>query len=165
MQGSRENQVIDRHPASESCRKRCWDGTQEGNYRSRKRSSNCSDSVHSKNYGERVDAKNRFDRRYEFALNFYCYTYICKITFLSLIFQLDSIHLAKEKNRADAEFYHKRKQAEANAILFTPEFLEMKKYESLTNSAKVYYGPNLPKMFAYGDCHERSDLAKTNLQP
>lgn len=77
----------------------------------------------------------------------------------------DSIHLAKEKNRADAEFYHKRKQAEANAILFTPEFLEMKKYESLTNSAKVYYGPNLPKMFAYGDCHERSDLAKTNNQP
>lgn len=70
--------------------------------------------------------------------------------------------MAKEKNKADAEFYQKKKQAEANAILFTPEYLEMKKYESLTNSAKVYYGPNLPKMFAYGDCHEKSEIAKSN---
>jgi hypothetical protein len=39
----------------------------------------------------------------------------------------DAIHLAREKSRTDAESYRLAKEAEANAILLTPEFLEMKR--------------------------------------
>merc|ERR1719422_1685979 len=35
----------------------------------------------------------------------------------------DSIHLAKEHTRTDAEFYKIQKQAEANRLLLTPEYL------------------------------------------
>ncbi|XP_050523993.1 erlin-1-like [Daktulosphaira vitifoliae] len=59
----------------------------------------------------------------------------------------DSIHLEKEKSSADAEFYRKKKEAEANQLLLTKEFLEMKRIESLGNNTKLYYGPNLPKIF------------------
>lgn len=68
------------------------------------------------------------------------------------------MYLAKEKNKADAEFYQWQRQAEANKLLFTPAYLELKKYESLSNSAKLYYGPNIPKMFTYGGCHENTEI-------
>merc|ERR1712198_248023 len=42
----------------------------------------------------------------------------------------DAIHLAKEKSKTDAEFYKVLKEAEANRLLFTPEYLELKKYEA-----------------------------------
>merc|ERR1719318_2195537 len=44
----------------------------------------------------------------------------------------DSIHLAKEKTRTDAEFYKVQKQAEANKLLLTPSFLELKKIEAMS---------------------------------
>ena len=59
----------------------------------------------------------------------------------------DEIHLAKERGKADAEFYRVQKEAEANKLLFTPEFIEVKKYQSLTNNQKVYFGPDIPSMF------------------
>lgn len=68
------------------------------------------------------------------------------------------MHLATQKNRADAEFYKQKMQAEANALLLTPEYLELKKYEALTNSAKLFYGPEIPKMFAFGGCQDVSGL-------
>merc|ERR1719336_1855938 len=43
----------------------------------------------------------------------------------------DSIHLAKERTKTDAEFYKVQKQAEANRLLLTPEFLELKKIEAI----------------------------------
>ena len=39
----------------------------------------------------------------------------------------DAIHLAKEKSKTDAEYYKVAKQAEANKLLLTKEFLEMKR--------------------------------------
>ncbi|XP_065220545.1 erlin-2-like [Planococcus citri] len=66
----------------------------------------------------------------------------------------DSIHVAAEKSKADAEFYHVQKQAEANDLLLTSKYMEFKKYESLSNNAKIYYGPDVPKMFAYGGCND-----------
>ena len=59
----------------------------------------------------------------------------------------DTIHLAREKAKTDAEFYRVQKQAEANKLLYTPEFIEIKKFESLTNNQKVYFGPDIPSMF------------------
>ena len=72
----------------------------------------------------------------------------------------DSIHLAKEHTKTDAEFYKVtffllicpqisstlcinvsplqiQKQAEANRLLLTPEFLELKKIEAISTNNKV----------------------------
>lgn len=75
------------------------------------------------------------------------------------------MHLATQKNRADAELYHMQKQAEANKLLLTPEYLELKKYEALTNSAKLFYGPDVPKMFSFGGCRDLSELKLPNEKP
>merc|ERR1719458_1928001 len=59
----------------------------------------------------------------------------------------DSIHLAKEHTKTDAEFYKIQKQAEANRLLLTSEFLELKKIEAISTNNKVYFGPDIPNMF------------------
>lgn len=64
----------------------------------------------------------------------------------------DEMHLARQKSHSDAEFYQMKMQAEANKLLLSKEFLELKKYEALAHNAKVYYGQDIPKMFAYGGC-------------
>lgn len=38
-------------------------------------------------------------------------------------------------------------QADANKLLLTNEFLEMKRLEVLGNNTKIYFGPDLPKIF------------------
>merc|ERR1719350_1153669 len=63
----------------------------------------------------------------------------------------DSIHLAKEHTKTDAEFYKIQKQAEANRLLLTPEYLELKKIEAISSNNKVYFGPDIPNMFLSGD--------------
>jgi len=68
----------------------------------------------------------------------------------------DSIHLAKEKTRTDAEFYKVQKQAEANKLLLTGSFLELKKIEAMSVNNKVYFGPDIPNMFL-GDGEARMD--------
>lgn len=59
----------------------------------------------------------------------------------------DTMHVATQKSRADADFYQTQKQAEANALLLTPQFLELKRYESIANNTKVFFGADIPKMF------------------
>lgn len=59
----------------------------------------------------------------------------------------DTIHLAKERARTDAEFYKIQKQAEANQLLITSQYLEMKKIEAIATNNKVYFGPDIPNMF------------------
>lgn len=62
------------------------------------------------------------------------------------------MHLARQKSHSDAEYYQTKMQAEANRLLLTKEFLELKKYEALAQNTKVYYGQDIPKMFMYGGC-------------
>lgn len=59
----------------------------------------------------------------------------------------DTIHKAKHITKAEAEYYHLKKQAEANKLLLTKEYLELKKYEALSNNNKVYFGSDIPSMF------------------
>ncbi|KAL1497899.1 hypothetical protein ABEB36_008781 [Hypothenemus hampei] len=59
----------------------------------------------------------------------------------------DEIHLAREKALADAEFYKIKQQAEVNRLLFTKEYIELKKYESLGHNTKTYFGNNIPQTF------------------
>lgn len=62
------------------------------------------------------------------------------------------MHLARQKSHSDAEFYQMQRQAEANKILLTREYLEIKKYESLSQNNKIYYGSDIPQMFIHGGC-------------
>merc|ERR1719238_1063242 len=59
----------------------------------------------------------------------------------------DDVHLAKEKSRADAEFYKIERSATANKLLLSQEYLELKKIEALSVNNKVYFGPDIPNMF------------------
>merc|ERR550519_3036465 len=59
----------------------------------------------------------------------------------------DEIHLAKEKSKTDAEFYKIAKQATANKLLLSKEYLELKKIEAMSVNNKVYFGPDIPNMF------------------
>lgn len=59
----------------------------------------------------------------------------------------DSMHVATQKSRSDADFYQTQKQAEANYLLLTPQFLELKKYEAISNNTKVFFGSDIPKLF------------------
>lgn len=70
----------------------------------------------------------------------------------------DEMHLARQKSRSDADFYQMKRQAEANKLLLSREFLELKKYESLAQNAKVYYGADIPKMFTLGGCSSDTNL-------
>lgn len=59
----------------------------------------------------------------------------------------DTMHLARQKSHADAESYKLKQQAEVNKLLYTKEFLELKKYESLAQNTKVYFGKDIPQVF------------------
>merc|ERR1719436_265329 len=59
----------------------------------------------------------------------------------------DEVHLAKERSRADAEFYKIQKAATANKLLLSEEYLELKKIEAMSVNNKVYFGPDIPNMF------------------
>ncbi len=72
----------------------------------------------------------------------------------------DAMHLAKEKSVADAEYYKMQKQAEANKLLFTQEFIEVKKYEAIASNQKVYFGPDIPSMFV-----SQADQNNNNVNP
>ncbi|KAL4239298.1 Erlin-1 [Mactra antiquata] len=59
----------------------------------------------------------------------------------------DLTHLAKEKARADANYYRVQKEAEANKVMLTPQYLEMLKYQSVAQNAKIFFGNQIPDIF------------------
>ncbi|KAJ8250767.1 hypothetical protein COCON_G00226890 [Conger conger] len=59
----------------------------------------------------------------------------------------DAAFLAREKARADAEFYTAQKSAEANTMKLTPEYLELMKYQAIAANSKIYFGQDIPDMF------------------
>lgn len=59
----------------------------------------------------------------------------------------DSTLLAREKAKADAEYYRVLKEAEANKLRLTPEYLELLKFQAIANNAKVFFGSAIPEMF------------------
>ena len=61
----------------------------------------------------------------------------------------DEMHLAKEKSKTDAEFYRIKREAEANALLLSKEYLDLKKLEALSSNRKVYFGPDTRLCMTY----------------
>jgi len=59
----------------------------------------------------------------------------------------DDMHFAREQRRADAEYYTKQKLSEANKLLLTKEYLELRKFEAISANNKIYFGTDIPTMF------------------
>ncbi|KAM4704227.1 erlin-1 [Rhinophrynus dorsalis] len=59
----------------------------------------------------------------------------------------DSAYLAREKARADAEYYTAQKFAESNKLKLTPQYLELMKYQAISANSKIYFGNDIPSMF------------------
>ncbi|CAN6284342.1 unnamed protein product [Urochloa humidicola] len=61
--------------------------------------------------------------------------------------QIDNeMYLAREKALADANYYRILKEAEANKLKLTPEYLELRFIESIANNSKIFFGEKIPNM-------------------
>ncbi|KAG7222105.1 hypothetical protein INR49_016675 [Caranx melampygus] len=60
---------------------------------------------------------------------------------------IDSAFLARQKAKADAEFYTSQRIAEANKLKLTPEYLQLMKYKAIAANSKIYFGNDIPQMF------------------
>ncbi|KAF4368165.1 uncharacterized protein LOC115698791 [Cannabis sativa] len=58
----------------------------------------------------------------------------------------NQMYLAREKGLADADFYRVIKEAEANKLKLTPQFLELRFIEAIANNTKIFFGEKLPNM-------------------
>uniref|UniRef100_A0A3B3VIR9 ER lipid raft associated 2 n=1 Tax=Poecilia latipinna TaxID=48699 RepID=A0A3B3VIR9_9TELE len=59
----------------------------------------------------------------------------------------DDAFLARQKAKADAEFYTALRAAEANKLKLTPEYLQLMKYKAIAANSKIYFGNDIPQMF------------------
>ncbi|XP_073421301.1 erlin-2 [Dendrobates tinctorius] len=59
----------------------------------------------------------------------------------------DSAFIAREKARADAEFYTAKKISDSNKLKLTPEYLQLIKYQAIAANSKIYFGNDIPNMF------------------
>ncbi|XP_075714569.1 erlin-2 [Rhinoderma darwinii] len=59
----------------------------------------------------------------------------------------DFAFLAREKARADAEYYTSQKLSDANKMKLTPEYLQLMKYQAIAANSKIYFGNDIPNMF------------------
>ncbi|KAJ4733967.1 Erlin-2 [Rhynchospora pubera] len=58
----------------------------------------------------------------------------------------NEMFVAREKAQTDANFYRVMKEAEANKLKLTPEFLELKFIEAISNNTKIFFGDKVPNM-------------------
>ncbi|XP_048043000.1 erlin-2 isoform X1 [Megalobrama amblycephala] len=59
----------------------------------------------------------------------------------------DSAFLARQKTKADADFYTAQRAAEANKLKLTPEYLQLMKFKAIAANSKIYFGSEIPNMF------------------
>ncbi|KAM3868262.1 erlin-2 [Diretmus argenteus] len=59
----------------------------------------------------------------------------------------DGAFLARQKARADADYYTAQRAAEANRLKLTPEYLQLMKYKAIATNSKIYFGNDIPQMF------------------
>ncbi|XP_072974022.1 uncharacterized protein [Typha angustifolia] len=58
----------------------------------------------------------------------------------------NEMYMSREKSQADASYYRVMKEAEANRLKLTPEFLELKFIEAIANNSKIFFGDKVPNM-------------------
>uniref|UniRef100_A0A673GT94 Erlin-2 n=1 Tax=Sinocyclocheilus rhinocerous TaxID=307959 RepID=A0A673GT94_9TELE len=59
----------------------------------------------------------------------------------------DGAFLARQKAKADAEFYTAQRAAETNKLKLTPEYLQLMKFKAIAANSKIYFGSEIPHMF------------------
>jgi len=57
------------------------------------------------------------------------------------------IELLRNKASTDSVYYDKTLVAQANKLLYTPEYLRALLYQSLSNNTKIYFGESIPGIF------------------
>ncbi|CAO2828369.1 unnamed protein product [Amaranthus hypochondriacus] len=61
--------------------------------------------------------------------------------------QIDNeMNFAREKCSADAYHYRLIREAEANILKLTPQYLELRFIEAISNNTKIYFGDKIPNM-------------------
>ncbi|XP_027954348.1 erlin-1 isoform X2 [Eumetopias jubatus] len=73
----------------------------------------------------------------------------------------DAAFLAREKAKADAEYYAAHKYATSNKHKLTPEYLELKRYQAIASNSKIYFGSNIPSMFMDSSCASKYSDVRT----
>uniref|UniRef100_A0A7N0VK59 Band 7 domain-containing protein n=2 Tax=Kalanchoe fedtschenkoi TaxID=63787 RepID=A0A7N0VK59_KALFE len=58
----------------------------------------------------------------------------------------NQMYMDRQKSLADADFYRVMKEAEANKLMLTPAYLELKFIEAITNNTKIFFGEKVPSM-------------------
>jgi regulator of protease activity HflC (stomatin/prohibitin superfamily) len=58
----------------------------------------------------------------------------------------NAMYMAKQQGLADAYFYRTMKEAESNKLKLTPQYLELKFIEAITNNSKIFFGNKVPNM-------------------
>ncbi|KAG2702499.1 hypothetical protein I3843_06G086400 [Carya illinoinensis] len=58
----------------------------------------------------------------------------------------NQMYMARERSLADADFYRVMKEAEANKLKLTPQFLELKFIEAIADNTKIFFGEKVPNM-------------------
>ncbi|GAB2280192.1 hypothetical protein Dimus_014834 [Dionaea muscipula] len=58
----------------------------------------------------------------------------------------NEMYLAREKSLSDANFYRVIKEAEANQLKLTPQYLELRFIEAIANNSKIFFGDKVPGM-------------------
>lgn len=58
----------------------------------------------------------------------------------------NEMYLARERSLADSYFYKVMKEAEANRLKLTPEYLELRFIEAIANNTKMFFGDKVPNM-------------------
>ncbi|KAJ1385661.1 Erlin-2 [Sesbania bispinosa] len=58
----------------------------------------------------------------------------------------NEMYLVREKSLADADFYRVIREAEANRLKLTAEFLQLKFIEAIANNTKIFFGDKLVPM-------------------
>lgn len=56
----------------------------------------------------------------------------------------NQMYTAREKSLADADFYKVMREAEANKLKLTPQFLELKFIEAIADNTKIFFGDKVP---------------------
>ncbi|EYC40404.1 hypothetical protein Y032_0613g672 [Ancylostoma ceylanicum] len=74
----------------------------------------------------------------------------------------DESHLSSEKAKADAGFYRAHKAAEANRLLLTPEYLELKQIEAIAKNNKIFYGQDIPSAFFHSEAAAAQSVARAH---
>ncbi|XP_013734411.1 erlin-2-B isoform X1 [Brassica napus] len=58
----------------------------------------------------------------------------------------NQMYLDRQKSLADADYYRVLKEAEANKLKLTPEFLELKFIDAIARNTKMFFGDKVPNM-------------------